>query len=196
MNHTQRNILKKAKGKIRLEAKRAVELWIYSFADMYMILVFLFIAMSAVYLKRAEDAAKLLKERPSGSNTLSAGRGPAVAHSTLSIEFKRGSSELSESAVENLGIMLPLVKNNSLVLLDIEGYADASPLLKTSPFTSNLDLSSKRAVSVAEWFLSRGLSPGRIRTYSYGNGQLFSNNGGVKTDRRVLVKMYMKGGGG
>jgi outer membrane protein OmpA-like peptidoglycan-associated protein len=194
MKQDLKKIIQRSRGKIRIEAKRAVEVWIYSFADMYMILVFFFIALTALYVKRMEVAQKELEKRKVAVAIPSAGRGPQAAESMISVEFPRGAADLDQVAIEELTVLLPIVKNNASALLDIEGYADSAPLKKDAGFSSNLELSAKRAVRVAEWFMNQGVSPSRVRTYSYGNGTTFSSQPGVKTDRRVLVKFYVKGG--
>jgi outer membrane protein OmpA-like peptidoglycan-associated protein len=186
--------LKVESAKRRLDAKRSVELWIYSFADMYLILVFFFIAIAASYSARkpvpvAEKKVAQVERIPT------AGRGPSSAVSVLSIEFKKASSELSAQGIENLKLLLPIVKSNSKAILDIEGYSDRAQLKKGSGYSSNLSLSSSRAVKVAEWFMLNGVHPSRVRTYSFGNGQTWANTkDGTITDRRVVVKLYPKGG--
>jgi len=195
MRQDLKKIVQQSNRKVRIEAKRAVELWIYSFADMYMILVFFFIAMAAMFAVKVKVAQKELETRKIGSLIPSAGRGPATAQSLLSIEFTKGSIELTEDAVENLKVLLPIVKNNKKAMIDVEGYSDASALRKDSGFSSNLELSSQRAVKVAEWFMNNGVSPARLRTYSFGNGQTWAASSSlVRTDRRVLVKFYTRGG--
>lgn len=173
-----------ARNQIKLQSKRNVELWIYSFADMYLILSVFFIVISVIY------AAKVKKQQdnPPLATVASAGRGPSAVSSNLQIEFGAGSAALNEAAKENLSLLLPAVKSLKTGFLEVEGYADGGALAKGSRFSSNLDLSNQRAVRVAEWFMSNGVSPRNIRTFSYGDGHQWSK-AQVNTNRRVLVKI-------
>jgi flagellar motor protein MotB len=175
----------KQRRDIKLQAKRNVELWIYSFADMYMILSVFFIVLSVLY------AAKINKPQPvvEKMNVASAGRGPAAVSSDLQINFSNGSSFLTEETKSELQLLLPALKNvDSAGFVEVEGYADPSPVSKESGFTSNLDLSQKRAVTVAEWLIAKGVPASKIRTYSYGDGRTWSPKM-IGTNKRVVVKI-------
>jgi outer membrane protein OmpA-like peptidoglycan-associated protein len=178
----------KQQNLIKLQAKRNVELWIYSFADMYMILSVFFIALSVLY------AAKVKNQMD--ETVASAGRGPLAVESTLAIDFEKGSSELAALDKENLMLLIPVLKSVGSGSIDVEGYADSEALKKDSQFTSNLDLSNRRAVKVAEFLINNGVNSHRIRTFSYGNGKTFKINGKtLKTNRRVLIKVAASNGG-
>lgn len=173
----------------KIQAKRNVELWIYSFADMYMILSVFFIAIAVVYAAKAKTVA------PSEPQIPSMGRGPALAESVIAVDFNSGSAELTESTIESLNLMLPFLKGLKKGVIEIEGYADSTPLNRKSPFSSNLDLSNKRAVQVAEWLMNQGVSASRIRTFSYGGARTFRVDGkDVRTNRRVVIKVSGVGG--
>lgn len=188
---------------IRLESKRNTELWIYSFADMYMILAVFFIAIATLYAARAKHSATM-------NSTPSAGRGPAAVVSMVSVEFRDGSDALNENAESNLKLLLPTLVSSEGVI-DVEGYAEdeevekfadsedatSSVVDEASPvFSSNLDLSNSRAVRVAEWLMRNGVSPKRVRTYSYGDAHLFpSGKNGISTNRRVVLKLLPAEGG-
>ncbi|MBS1985198.1 MAG: OmpA family protein [Bdellovibrionales bacterium] len=191
MNQDVKKILRASNRKVRLEAKRSVELWIYSFADMYMILVFFFIAMSALYAHRIKAMEKEDSHRP--ANIIpTAGRGPSVAETLVNLDFTTGSANILPSTEENLKILLPLVRSNARALLDIEGYADSKPLKSDSAFSSNLDLSNRRAVRVAEWFMAQGVPSSRLRTYAYGDGRHWGSLPEIVSGRRVVVKFYLR----
>jgi outer membrane protein OmpA-like peptidoglycan-associated protein len=173
---------------IKLQAKRNVELWIYSFADMYMILSVFFIALSVLY------AAKVKNQHD--QNVPTAGRGQLSVVSTFAVDFESGSVDLKELDIENLKLMVPVLKSVKSGSIDVEGYADSEGLKKDSPFSSNLDLSNRRAVKVAEYLIKSGVNAGRIRTFSYGNGKTYQVNGKtLKTNRRVVIKVASAEGG-
>lgn len=179
----------KQQSQVKIQAKRNVELWIYSFADMYMILSVFFIALAVVY------AAKAKLVVPPEPSIPSMGRGPALAESVIAVDFLSGSADLTAPAVESLSLILPFLKGLKKGVIEIEGYADSAPLSRTSPFSSNLDLSNKRAVQVAEWLMDQGVSPARIRTFSYGGARIFRVDGkDVRTNRRVVIKVSGAGG--
>lgn len=174
-----------ARNQIKLQAKRNVELWIYSFADMYMILSVFFIALAVIYAAKVKNQY----EKPS---IASAGRGLASVTSELELEFENGSASLSEKTIEEINLLLPALKTIKDGFVEIEGYADQSPLKKNSPFSSNLDLSNKRAVTVAEWLIKNGVPARKVRTYSYGDARLW-NSAQTKTNRRVVIKLATLG---
>lgn len=177
------------RNQIKLQSKRNVELWIYSFADMYLILAVFFIVISVVYANKV----KAQRETPPPVASLpTAGRGPAAVKSDLNIEFAPASTALSETARENLRLLLPAVKGMKTGVVEVEGYADGSPLGEGSGFSSNLDLSNQRAVKVAEWFIANGVPARSIRTFSYGDGHQWKKSQ-VSTNRRVLVKISSNG---
>jgi outer membrane protein OmpA-like peptidoglycan-associated protein len=174
---------KNQQSQVRLEAKRHTELWIYSLADMYMILTVFFIAIAAIYAARARNVSVSLTPP-------TAGRGPAAVTSLVSVEFETGSDQLSEKAIQDLQVLLPALRG-SKGTIDIEGYADGKSLQTSkSKFSSNLDLSSSRAVRVAEWLIDKGVSARRVRVSSFGNSKLFKTGAnGISTNRRVLLKL-------
>lgn len=174
---------KKQRAAVKIQSKRNVELWIYSFADMYMILSVFFIALSVIYGAKIKEEVKIQL-----NPIASAGRGPASLVSDLQIEFERESAELTETAVNELRLFLPVLKGLQGGRIDVEGYADQGALSAHAPFTSKLDLSSKRAVTVAEWLLDNGVPAKFLRTYSYGTGAQFSKDN-VQNNRRVVIKI-------
>jgi outer membrane protein OmpA-like peptidoglycan-associated protein len=181
------------KSQIRLEIKRSTELWLYSFADMYMIISVLFIATTALYARKVKDISKVV-EKPKYEIKLAAptaGRGPATAALAIAIEFDPGSTELSSEAIEQLDAVMPLLSGIKSGVVDVEGYADSKGLPKDSEYTTNLELSSARAVKVADWFLKKGVSESRVRTTGFGRAHKFvTGEKGAMSDRRVVVKFY------
>ncbi|MCB0367897.1 MAG: OmpA family protein [Bdellovibrionales bacterium] len=170
--------LQKHQNLVKLQAKRNVELWIYSFADMYMILSVFFIAVAVLFAAKSKMKQEELPP-------ISAGRGPDVVISSLNINFNTSSIHLSSEAIANLKLLVPvLLSSNGFI--DIEGYAVKNEFSDTVDFTSDLDLSTQRAVRVAEWLIDNGISPSKIRTFSYGSGQPQKKN--ISSNRRVLIK--------
>ncbi|HPI41352.1 MAG TPA: OmpA family protein [Pseudobdellovibrionaceae bacterium] len=180
MNQTQQ------KNEIKIQSKRNVELWIYSFADMYMILSVFFIALSVIYAAKS-------KQKMSASDIPTAGRGPAAIESSIAVGFSKGTADLEVEAIENLNLFLPVLKSSPQSVVEVEGYADNTPVKKDSDFSSNLDLSTRRAVRVSEWLMSHGVSSSRLRTISYGNSYVYKVDENMKTNRRVVIKLSQRG---
>jgi outer membrane protein OmpA-like peptidoglycan-associated protein len=179
----------KAKSQSKIEAKRQTELWIYSLADMYMILSVFFIAIAVIYAAKAKRPTVPVE-------TPTAGRGPAAVVSTLSIEFETGSARLTEKAENDLKMLMPVLRG-SKGAVEVEGYADGKSLNQDNEtFSSNLDLSSTRAVRVAEWLMRNGVAASRVRTSSFGDSRLYKTGpNGIQTNRRVVLKILPVGGG-
>lgn len=181
-------ISRKQRSEIRLQSKRNVELWIYSFADMYMIMSVFFIALSVIYAAKIKEKHKPIIEE----HVVSAGRGPASVVSDVQVRFEAASASLTPDAIQELKIFLPVLKSVKKGIVDIEGYADMAKLNPDSEFTSNLDLSTRRAVTVAEWLIKNGVSPAKVRTFAYGDSRIFSKSK-VGTNRRVVIKVATEG---
>ena len=189
------------KSKIKLEVKRSAELWLYSFADMFMIIAVFFIAMTAVYSKKViekpVDAVITKVENPvEKMSAPSAARGPEAAKLQVGIEFLAGSAELSPQALENLDTILPLLSGIKNGYVEIEGYTDAAGLKDSEEYETDLQLSSDRAVRVAEWFLKRGVPEGRLRTTAFGRDHKFQGRlPAGQNDRKAVIKFYSAGPG-
>lgn len=183
------------KGLLRIEVKRSTELWLYSFADMYMIISVLFIATTALYAKKVKDLENAkVSDKASVATVQTALRGPAAAAVTIALEFEPGSAELTTDSVEKLTTILPLISDLKSSVVDIEAYSDAADRDVDSEYETNLDLSAERAVRVADWFLGKGLSESRVRTTAFGRDHKFTDGDkGEATGRRAVVKFYSTG---
>jgi outer membrane protein OmpA-like peptidoglycan-associated protein len=185
------------KSAIRLEVKRSTELWLYSFADMYMIISVLFISLTALYFKKNKELQANLSrvaEPKKIVQVLSANRGPAAAQMSIALEFSPGSSDINSEGTEQLRLMYPLISEVKSGVIDVEGYADTRGLASESEYDTNLELSSERALKVAQWFLNQGVSESRIRTTAFGRAHKFTTGvQGEMSDRRVVVKFYSAG---
>lgn len=175
------------RNEIKLQSKRNVELWIYSFADMYMILSVFFIALSVIF------AAKMTAKHREELRIATAGRGPSAVTSAAELTFESGKVEISEGSMKELELFLPAARAVPLAFIDVEGYADRARPGKDSGFSSNLDLSSQRGVKVAEWLIARGVPSARVRVFSYGDGHQWARSE-AESNRRVVVKLSVPGG--
>jgi len=79
------------------------------------------------------------------------------------INFATNKWEITSLAEEKLDVALNAMKNNSNVEVEISGHTD-----NTGSRNWNMELSQKRAESVKDWFISKGISGSRITTIGMG----------------------------
>jgi outer membrane protein OmpA-like peptidoglycan-associated protein len=164
---------------------------------MYMIISVLFISLTALYFKKNKDLQTHMA-RPAEVQKIvqvaTANRGPATAQMSIALEFAAGSSDINAEGVEQLKLMYPLISEVKSGVIDVEGYADTRGVAAESEYDTNLELSSERALKVAQWFLNKGVTEGRIRTTAFGRSHKFTTGEkGEMSDRRVVVKFYSAG---
>ncbi len=83
------------------------------------------------------------------------------------ILFKSDSSELDDRSHAELDRFLVLLKENPQIKIEIQGHTSAS----NRPEVFNLELSQKRAQSVGDYLLQKGLAAERIRVKGYGSSK-------------------------
>jgi len=104
------------------------------------------------------------------------------------ILFDLGKAELKPeifSLLDEIILVLREVPNEIVV----EGHTDNLPI-HTQRFPSNWELSSARAISVARYFINKGISPSRIGVVGYADSRpLFPNDtpGHRAANRRVEI---------
>ncbi|MBK8550483.1 MAG: OmpA family protein [Ignavibacteria bacterium] len=79
------------------------------------------------------------------------------------INFATNKWEITSLAEEKLDVALNAMKNNPNVEVEIIGHTD-----NTGGRNWNMELSQKRAESVKDWFISKGISGSRITTIGMG----------------------------
>jgi outer membrane protein OmpA-like peptidoglycan-associated protein len=129
-------------------------------------------------LKQAiEDLAKIaaIKEETRGMViTLSGG-----------VLFASGKSELLPGAQVKLNEIAEALKTAASRDITVEGHTD-----NQGSASSNLELGQKRADSVRDYLVSRGIEPGRIRAVGIGQARPVADNGnaeGRANNRRVEI---------
>ncbi len=78
------------------------------------------------------------------------------------INFATNSAEITSVAEEKLDLALSTLKNNPEVTVEISGHTD-----NTGGRAHNERLSQRRAESVKDWFVSKGIDGSRITTVGY-----------------------------
>lgn len=107
--------------------------------------------------------------------------------------FDSGKAEIRQEAmgvVDTIGEMLLSYTNNTI---EIEGHTDNVPI-HNSKFKNNNELSSARAISVAEYYMeSRNLDPAKLKYSGRGEYIPIADNNtaeGRAQNRRVEIKIY------
>lgn len=83
------------------------------------------------------------------------------------ILFDLGKAELKPEAKELLDKIVPVLKENYLYSVWVEGHTDNLPIY-TEKFPSNWELSAARAVNVVKYLERRGLEKERLFAVGYG----------------------------
>jgi len=82
--------------------------------------------------------------------------------------FNHNSSELMEENTEFLSEIAEVLKEGHQ-LIELRGYSDPSEsILENDPYKSAMILSSKRAISMFDFLVEKGLSPGDIVAHGFG----------------------------
>jgi chemotaxis protein MotB len=77
-------------------------------------------------------------------------------------------------------------------VLRVDGHTDVRPLGPTSPFKTNWDLSAARAISVVQYLISKGVSPGRLAAAGFGEFQPIdpgTSDQALAHNRRIELKL-------
>ena len=126
-------------------------------------------------LKGLEDDLQALQDRPEGST---------VHASFDKIEFEFDSSRLTTDSKVTLDQIASILLNNpTWNTLVVKGHTDS-----TGPDAYNQGLSERRAVSVKDYLVGKGLNGAAISTVGYGESQPISTNNtaaGRQANRRV-----------
>lgn len=107
--------------------------------------------------------------------------------------FDSGKADIRKEAVEvvdTIGEMLKQYENN---IIEIEGHTDNVPI-HTAKFKNNNELSSARAIAVAEYYIEKkGINPAKLKYSGRGEYVPVADNStaeGRALNRRVEIKIY------
>jgi outer membrane protein OmpA-like peptidoglycan-associated protein len=105
--------------------------------------------------------------------------------------YEVDSWELKKESVSELDILVNLLKVNENITIEIGGYTDS-----TGSSDYNKTLSEKRALSVVNYLISKGIKPERLKHKGYGNTSPLGDNvtaEGRKLNRRTEAKVLSVG---
>jgi tetratricopeptide (TPR) repeat protein len=101
--------------------------------------------------------------------------------------YEFDSWELKKESIAELNNLVSLLNDNKTLVLEIGGYTDS-----TGTDDYNMVLSSKRALSVVNYLIAKGISADRLRYKGYGNASPIGDNvteEGRKLNRRTEAKV-------
>ena len=102
------------------------------------------------------------------------------------IEFETGSAAIKPESEAILERVLLTLRTYPEVRVEISGHTDS-----VGTAADNLDLSMRRAESVKQWFVRKGISAGRMETIGYGETRPRADNGtaaGRARNRRIEMR--------
>ena len=102
-----------------------------------------------------------------------------------------GRAELDKLAAAMLDLEKQIPSEINWVLR-VDGHTDTRPLMATSPFKSNWDLSAARAISVVQYLISKGVSPQRLAAAGFGEFQPIdpgTTDEAFSRNRRIELKL-------
>ena len=130
---------------------------------------------------------KELKEQTAGSGIDVTQQGNGILVNLPDVTFAVDSTAISPSFQANLDKVAQSMVQYPNSLIDVYGHTDS-----TGSETYNMDLSKRRADSVARYLISRGVSSARIQTQGMGENYPIADNAtaeGRAANRRVEVKI-------
>jgi outer membrane protein OmpA-like peptidoglycan-associated protein len=97
--------------------------------------------------------------------------------------YEIDSWQLKKESISELNNLASLITENKEIIIEICGYTDS-----TGSDEYNMVLSEKRALSVVNYLISKGIPPGRLKYKGYGNTSPIGDNvtsEGRKLNRRT-----------
>jgi len=115
---------------------------------------------------------------------------PAIVGEKMQLSnvfYEIDSWQLKKESITELDNLVTLLSENSNLVMEIGGYTDS-----TGTEQYNMALSEKRALSVVNYLIKRGISSGRLKYKGYGNNSPLGDNvttEGRKLNRRTEAKI-------
>src|SRR6201998_3926117 len=84
------------------------------------------------------------------------------------------------------------IPNEIAWVLRVDGHTDVRPILNSPVFKSNWELSAARAISVVQYLISKGVSPGRLAAAGFGEFQPIdpgTSDQALAHNRRIELKL-------
>jgi chemotaxis protein MotB len=116
--------------------------------------------------------------------------GRMVVKLPASVLFPSGSAELSPEGQSAVASVAGILRQFPDRQFEVAGHTDNVAVARTSPFKTNLELSTARAVTVAQALEKGGMSPAHLSAAGYAQYQPVATNRtpqGRKENRRIEV---------
>ena len=116
--------------------------------------------------------------------------GRMVVKLPASVLFPSGSAELSKDGQAAVGEVAHILRQFPDRQFEVAGHTDNVPVATTSPFKTNLELSSARAVTVAQGLEKGGMNAAHLSAAGYAEFQPVASNAketGRQENRRIEI---------
>jgi chemotaxis protein MotB len=116
--------------------------------------------------------------------------GRMVVKLPAGILFESGKAEISKEGKDALREVAQVLRQVPDRRLMVAGHTDNFPLVPTSPFKSNLELSTERALTVAQQLIASGIPPARLVAAGYAEHEPVRENSteaGRHENRRIEI---------
>lgn len=141
------------------------------------------------------EAFKVLTEKfrkmiDSGKLEVVLRHGRMVVKLPAGVLFESGSADLSKDGKDALREVAGILRQVSDRRFMVAGHTDNVPVGAPSPFKNNLDLSTSRALIVAQHLIASGMNPGRLVAAGYSEYEPVRDNGseaGRRENRRIEI---------
>lgn len=142
----------------------------------------------AAALKSLSD--KFRKMIDSGKLEVVLRHGRMVVKLPAGVLFASGSAELSKEGKDALREVAQVLRQVPDRRFMVAGHTDNFPLVPTSPFKNNFELSTARALTVAQHLIASGLPGSRLVAAGYAEHEPVRSNGseaGRQENRRIEI---------
>lgn len=136
----------------------------------------------AVIGRKMDKQAEEIEKKVPGAKVERVGEG-IVVDFTEKILFGYDKSDLTSTAMDNLGKLVQILKDYPDTNIEIQGHTDSN-----GSDDYNMKLSQRRATEVSSYLRTKGVAPSRLTTKGYGETAPVADNGtdeGRAQNRRV-----------
>lgn len=133
---------------------------------------------------------KLADMISSGKIKVSVRNGRMLVDLPSSVLFASGSADLQDAGKPALTEVAAVLKEFPGRQFLVAGHTDNVPIVKTTQFKDNWDLSSARALTVTKFMIEKGIKPKTIAAAGYGEYDPVGNNAndqGKQANRRIEI---------
>src|SRR3954463_12588598 len=133
---------------------------------------------------------KLADMISSGKIKVSVREGRMLVDLPSSVLFPSGSADLQEAGKPALTEVAAALKEFPNRQFLVAGHTDNVPIVKTTAFKDNWELSAARSLTVTKFLIEQGLPPRTVAAAGYGEFDPIGNNNNAKgqqTNRRIEI---------